>query len=45
MQAKIRKASQAEMVQFARKDGVLREQLANVDPGQCQVYAGGLMLE
>ena len=44
-EAGIRKASQAEMVQYARKDGVLREQLASIDPDQCQVYSGGLMIE
>ncbi|NCF62297.1 MAG: hypothetical protein GWP58_05560 [Gammaproteobacteria bacterium] len=44
-EAGVRKASQAEMVQFVRKDVVLREQVANVDPVQCQVYAGGLLTE
>jgi len=44
-EARIRKNSQSEMVQFARKDIVLREQLANLDPVQCQVFAGGLLTD
>lgn len=40
-EAKIRENSQATMGQFAQKEKELKNKLSAVDPGRCQVHAGG----